>query len=372
MLYAVIMAGGRGERFWPLSRSQKPKQFLPLLESRTMLQITVDRIKPLIPEDRIYVVANQEHEELIREQLPGLPPENVILEPMGRNTAACIALATVYILGGKKEEEEDPVLVVLPADHLVKDEVDFRATLKAGAELAAQTNRVVTLGITPSYPETGYGYIEMTDEGVPASPKKARGVKRFVEKPDRAIAEEYLAAGNFLWNSGIFIWRITKILGMVHEHLPGMWAGLESLQEAFRARTATGWPLGHSEEDSRVISRVYASWPGISVDKGIMEKTREIVVIPSQFGWDDVGSWEALARLKSVDAEGNLFAGDVVAVETQNCLISSETRLVAAFGVKDLVIVEHGGSILICPRERTHEIGKIIAEIKKKGKIRYL
>lgn len=367
MLYAVIMAGGRGERFWPLSRSQKPKQFLPLLESRTMLQITVDRIKPLIPEDRIYVVANREYEKLVCEQLPELPPGNVILEPMGRNTAACIALAAVYILSREQEEEEDPVLAIFPADHLVKDEADFRATLKAGAELVEQADKVVTLGIAPTYPETGYGYIEMTGEEIPVPPKKARGVKRFVEKPDLARAKEYLTAGNFLWNSGIFIWRITKILGALREYLPEMRMGLEKLQEAFRG----GGAAGHNDI-SQVISRVYASWPSVSVDKGIMEKTREIVVIPCQFGWDDVGSWAALARLKSMDAEGNLFAGDVVAVETQNCLISSETRFVAAFGVKDLVIVEHGGSILICSTERTQEIGKILKKIKEKGKSQYL
>ncbi len=352
MPFAVIMAGGRGERFWPRSRMAKPKQFLNLIGEKTMLQLTVERIKDLVGISDTYVVAGAEFKEIILAQVPQLPEENIIIEPFGRDTAAAIGLAAL-ILGQKNPRE---VMIVLPADHYIGNVPHFQEVLRSAAATAGRGDKIVTLGITPHSPETGYGYIhcgELADNfaGIPAY----RAV-RFMEKPDRARALEFLSSGAYLWNSGMFVWRIDIIRGMIEKHLPSLAEGLKEIEDT----------LG-TNLHPKTVEKVYSGLTKVSIDYGIMERADSVFVIPCDFGWDDIGSWTALERYIEKDEDGNFLQGEGVLLDTVNTYVTSKDKTVALLGVKDLIIINDYDSLLICHKNRAQEIKKVVQALNDQG-----
>ena len=358
-LYAVIMAGGSGTRFWPASRQKRPKQLLSLTGQRSLLQQTVDRLAPLVPPERVLVVTGRAHAEQVGEQLPGLPPENILAEPMGRNTAAACGLAAAWVA----RRDPGAVCLVLPADHLITDETLFISTLERAAQLAASQEVLVTLGLTPRFPATGFGYIETGEVADPAPPAVSR-VAAFHEKPDLATAQAYLDGGKHLWNSGMFAWRAERLLAELERHLPELASGLAELAPA----------LGTPEQDA-ALDRIYPGLPSISVDHGVLEKCSHLLVVKADFGWSDVGSWEAMGELWDLDLNGNANQQGIErihAVDSRGNLVSAGDRLVALLGVKDLVAVVTDDVLLIAPRSRCQEVGRLLEELKVKGREEYL
>lgn len=352
---ALIMAGGRGERFWPRSRKSLPKQFLSLTnDGKTMIQLTVERILPFVDIEDIYIATNKDYKSLVLEQLPGLPEQNILCEPVGRNTAPCIGLGAVHI-GAKYD---DAVMMVLPSDHLIKLTDVFAETLSAGCKIAEEGNNLVTIGIQPNYPETGYGYIKMDKAVVKDC---AYSVECFVEKPDIETAKGYVSSGAYAWNSGMFIWKISSILSNIQAFLPDMYKGLSEIGEA----------VGTAEEDIR-LQAVFPGLESISIDYGIMEKASDIYVIPGNFGWDDVGSWLAIERIKGTDDNNNTISGNVVAVDTNNCIIEAKEKLIAAVGVKDLVIVDTDDALLVSSKDFTGNIKKVLETLREQKADQYL
>lgn len=343
------MAGGRGERFWPKSRISHPKQFLSLTsDGETMIQKTVGRLLPLVDVSDIYIVTNAIYRKLAHEQLPDIPEENILAEPAARNTAPCIAFAAAVI--GRKYD--DAIMMVLPSDHLIGCEDIYVNTLKKAVSAAEYGKNLVTIGITPTYPETGYGYINFGKEA-----GDVYEVERFVEKPDLPTAESYLASGKYLWNSGMFIWKISSILGNIKEFMPAVYDGALKIGEAF----------GTSEFEE-VLEKEFTAMPSESVDFGIMEKAGDIYTIPGSFGWDDVGNWLAVERINEVDECRNYIDGDVCFTDTENTTICGGKRLIAAVGVKDMIIVDTEDAVLVCSKNSTQNVKKIIAQLKEQNR----
>ncbi len=352
---ALIMAGGRGERFWPKSRKVSPKQFLSLTDDRrTMIQLTVDRILPLIEIEDIYIVTNREYKGLVREQLPNLPEENILCEPVGRNTAPCIGLGAAYMA----KKYGDAVMIVLPSDHLIKYNSIFCDTLKDACTVAEQGENLVTLGITPDSPETGYGYIKFLPERMLG---RAFEVERFVEKPDLETAKEYLATEQYLWNSGMFIWKASTILKNLREYLPEIHQGLLKIQAV----------MGTAEEE-QVLEREFRDFRSVSIDYGVMEKAGHIYILSGSFGWDDVGSWLAVRRLKTSNEFGNVLTGNVVTVDTRNTIIQGENKLIAAVGLENMVVVDTDDALLICEDSHAGDIRKVLESLKMCSRTEYL
>lgn len=352
---ALIMAGGRGERFWPRSRKNLPKQFLSLTDDgKTMIQLTVERILPLVKMEDIYIATNKNYRELVRSQLPGIPEENILCEPVGRNTAPCIGLGAAHI--GKKYE--NALMLVLPSDHLIKFNNMFLSSLREACRVAMEDDNLVTLGITPTYPETGYGYIKF-------NPQKTLGgayeVERFVEKPTLEVAKEYLETEEYLWNSGMFIWKLSSIWKNMEKYMPEAYAGLQRI----------GAAIGTPEEEA-VLEQEFAALPSVSIDYGIMEKAQHIYTIPGTFGWDDVGSWLAVDRIKKTNEDGNVVNGNVITIDTHNCIVQGTNKLIAAVGLRDLIIVDTEDAILICEKHRAGDIRKVTENLKICNRDEYL
>lgn len=352
MTYAVIMAGGRGERFWPKSRQRCPKQFLRLVGDRTMLQRTAARLEKLLAPDRIYVITARDYKEIVLQQAPEIPEENVIVEPCGRDTAAAIGLGAVAV----KKSNPAGVMIVLPADHYIADEERFCEVLQAAVRAASDGEHAVTIGIRPGRPETGFGYIARGGrcrefDGIPAY-----RVQGFTEKPDRKRALQFLENGSYFWNSGIFVWRADLIEKLIREHLPALAAGLRKIEAAWG-----------TERCGRVLEEVYADLPKISIDYGVMEKAEGVLVLPGDFGWDDVGSWTALESYKRKDGNGNILEGRGVLVDTENTLVQASDKVVATLGVRNLIVVEGEGSILICHKRKAQELKKVISALQENG-----
>lgn len=345
---AVIMAGGRGERFWPRSRNNYPKQFLSLTsDGETMIQKTISRLGCLIKPEDVFVVTNESYSELVKEQLPELLPENILLEPAARNTAPCIALATQVI----KKKYGDAIMIVLPSDHLIKFNQMFLDTLKNAVSVAEKDNRLVTIGITPTYPETGYGYIHFSSDSsdVPG----IYSVKRFVEKPNAELAKEYYNSGEYLWNSGMFVWKVSTIETNLRKYLPDMTDGMERIYSA----------VGTDAFDS-VVSAEFPKFRSESIDFGVMEKAAGVYTIPGNFGWDDVGNWLALERVNKTNEYGNMIQGDVISINTKNTIVCGSKKLIATVGIEDLVIVDTDDAILICAKDSTQDVKKVIENLK--------
>lgn len=352
---ALIMAGGKGERFWPKSRQSLPKQFLSLTnDGKTMIQLTVERILPLVNLEDIYIATNANYKHLVLEQLPGLPEENILCEPVGRNTAPCIGLGAVHI----QRKYEDAIMIVLPSDHLIKYNDIFTETLNNACDAAETGSNLVTIGITPNYPETGYGYIK-ADKNRPL--KKTFSVERFVEKPDFGLAKSYVESGDYYWNSGMFIWKLSSILKNMKDFMADTYEGLLTIQSA----------IGTSEEEN-ILKQVFPEFISDSIDYGIMEKASDIYLIPGNFGWDDVGSWLAVERVKGTDTSANTLAGNVLALHTEHCTIEGRERLIAALGLKNLIIVDTDDALLVADKDSAGDIKKILSVLRETNRENYL
>ncbi len=344
---ALIMAGGRGERFWPKSRKSFPKQFLSLTDDgKTMIQLTVERIRPLVELEDIFISTNKDYKKLVLEQLPGIPEENILCEPVGRNTAPCIGLGAVHIA----RKHKDAIMMVLPSDHLIKYNKMFLNTIKSGCEIAEKGANLVTIGITPDYPETGYGYIKFNPDETDGH---AYAVERFVEKPDLKTAKEYLETEEYLWNSGMFLWRVSTILSNIETFLPDLHAGLGTIQAS----------IG-TEEQEAVLEKTFAGFSSVSIDYGIMEKAKNIYILPGTFGWDDVGSWLAVGRIKKSNENGNVVDGNVITIDSRDNIIQGEEKLIATIGIEDLIIVDTKDATLICEKNSAADIKKVLENLK--------
>ena len=352
---ALIMAGGKGERFWPKSRQSLPKQFLSLTnDGKTMIQLTVERILPLVSLEDIYIATNTNYKHLVLEQLPGIPAENVLCEPVGRNTAPCIGLGAVHI----QRKYEDAIMIVLPSDHLIKYNNIFTETLANACDVAEINANLVTIGITPNYPETGYGYIKADKN---KQLKKTYSVERFVEKPDFNLAKTYVESGDYYWNSGMFIWKLSSILENMKNFMSDTYNGLLKIQAAIK-----------TPEEENVLKNIFPEFVSDSIDYGIMEKASGIYLIPGNFGWDDVGSWLAVERVKGTDDAQSTLTGNVIALNTSHCTIEGKKRLIAALGLKDLIIVDTDDALLIADKNSAGDIKKILAVLRDTDRENYL
>lgn len=363
-MYAAILAGGSGTRLWPLSTTDHPKQFLRLVGDRTMLQATVDRIAPLVASDQTYVITSGDYTPLVLEQLPDLPPGNVVAEPVGRGTAASIGLAATLIAA----RDPHAVMVSLASDHLVADAQGFQAALRFGADLAAQ-GKLVTLGITPTYPETGFGYIQFGAALERRDELTAHTGDAFKEKPVRAEAERYLASGNYVWNASIFMWRVDRILEEIARHVPEVSAVLRAIAAA----------VGPDGQMTPSVERAMReAWPrltaSVTIDVGVMEKVSDLAVIPIDVGWNDIGGWAQVADLHPADDSGNVVVGltpaDYVHRDSSDTLVYSTTgRVIATVGVADLIIVDTEDAVLIVPRRDAQRVRELVEEMKRRREL---
>jgi len=344
--FAVVLAGGRGERFWPLSTGAQPKAFLRLVGHESLLQATVLRARLIVPWAQILVVAGRAHADLVRTQLPELPEGNLLLEPIGRDTAAAVGLASLCL------ERRDPeaVMAVLPADHYIPNGEAFAAGLRRAFDLIElRPTWVVTVGIPPTRPEIGYGYLEA---GEPLSDAPgAFCVRRFVEKPDLDTIQKLLQEGNYYWNSGMFVWRGTTIQGLLARHMPGEWTGFLRIREA--------WGVDD------VLAREFSAFRKLSVDYGVLERMDSgVAMIPAEFAWDDLGSWDALARVLPSEENGNVIIGEVRSLDTSGSVIISTDQRVATLGVTDMIVVASQHGVLVCPKGRSQEVRRLVGETR--------
>ena len=348
-LYAVIMAGGVGSRFWPRSKKKKPKQMLKIFGENTLIQNTVERLEGLVPKGNIYVITNKEQKDGIAQQIPEIPVDNIIAEPFGKNTAACIGLASVLV----NHKDNDSVMVTLPADHLIFDTEKFQHTLNKAAEFALNSKGLLTIGITPTRPETGYGYIQYIDELLGDNIYK---VRTFAEKPNISTAKRFLESGDFLWNSGMFIWKADSILSEIQLYLPDLHSGLLEIQNAI------GKP--NFEE---TLTSVYGQLKNISIDYGVMEKSKNVYLTKADFQWSDVGSWEEVYQLSDKDENGNVKVGKVYSNKTYNSYIYSKKKFAAVIGVHNLIVINTKDALLICNRDNAQDVKKVVDYLKMKN-----
>ncbi|MEX1232701.1 MAG: mannose-1-phosphate guanylyltransferase [Planctomycetaceae bacterium] len=358
MLHAVVMAGGSGTRFWPASRRALPKQFLKLSGDRSLLQGTLDRVASIIPADRQWVVTNPSLAAETARQLPDLATEQIILEPCARNTAPAIGLAAIHLLAC----DSDAVMLVLPADHAISpDEVFVQAVNDAVSIVGDDPNRLVTFGVVPTFPATGFGYIERSDKLAKDSP--AFRVASFREKPDEPTAKKYLASGNYYWNCGIFVWRADRILASLEQHEPDIAQRLSNVAKS----------IGETDYDD-VLMREFPAMKSISIDYAVLEKSDSVAVVPAPYAWNDVGSWGAMSELQPADEQGNIIRGAHVGVSTGNCIIScdDESHLVATLGMTDCIIVHTPDATLVANRADEQAIRQLVALMEERGYERFL
>ena len=350
--YAVILAGGRGERFWPLSTSHRPKQLLSLVSRKSLLAEAVDRLQGLIPPERVFVITTRDLVAASREAAPRLPPGHIVGEPVGRDTAAAVAVGAGLVQARRR----DGVFCVLTADHVIGDVPVFQRTLAAGLAQAAEHEALITIGIPPVEPNTGYGYIDAGEGAGARDGVEFLKVRRFVEKPDLATAKQYCAAGHFYWNSGMFVWSVGSLEAAFRTHRPAL-AGLSG-------RVSSAPPA----ELDAVLDREYGVLEKISIDYALMEKAGNIIMAKSKFAWDDVGSWTALTSHLPKDPAANAVAGTCEVLDAESNVVISQDRLTALIGVKDLVVVQAEGVTLICPKDRAQDVKKLVEKLKATGK----
>ena len=353
---AVIMAGGAGTRFWPLSKKAKPKQFLPIISEKTMVEETVHRILPIFPFHRIYTIANLEQTRILKTLLPDLPKENFLVEPQGKNTAPALLLATAraYLQNPKA------VLAALPSDQRITDTPLFLKTLEAGAFAAEEEDFLITFGISPAFPATGYGYIHFSKE----SPLKIRGeffyrVKEFKEKPTHEKAKTFLEEGNYLWNSGMFLWQADVFAKKLEKHASELFPFWVRMLDS----------LESNNEDTMEL--IFEEIPKISIDYGLMERAEGVLVCQGNFGWSDVGAWSSLADIWPRDKEGNASRGDIIAVDSKGCVSYNPDKLTVLIGVNDLIVVDTEQALLVCHKDKDQKVKDVVSIIEKKGKGEY-
>ena len=355
--FAVILAGGVGTRFWPLSREKTPKQFLPIISEKTMIEETVHRLSPLFPDTHIVTISGAEQALAIKKLLPTLPDQNILVEPQRKNTAPSLLLATATIF----LRNPKAVVAALPADHLITDPARFLKKLEAGALAAEQESSLVTFGVPPSYPATGYGYIQfLKDAALQVQDEKFYSVQSFKEKPDHVQARLFLEAGDCFWNSGIFLWQAETFAKKLEQYAPSLYGYWLAMLKA----------LGENDQDA--VAQIFEEMPSLSIDYGLMEKAREVRMGEGNFGWSDVGSWTALADIWEKDEQGNAFRGEVTAIDAQDCQVYNPGRLTALIGVKDVIVVNTGNALLVCHRDFDQEVKDVVEKLRQKGKAKYL
>lgn len=362
--YAIVMAGGVGARFWPYGTQKLPKQFLPIANtSDTMLQMTIKRILDIIPHEQIFISTNEQYINEVKKQVPKIPQNNIIGEPVGRNTAPCVGLASIIL----KQFDEQAKMLVVPADHLIENKEEFKKVVLGGLKFIEENDAIVTLGINPTHPETGYGYIQFIDDSYMNVEANGEGpvniykVKTFAEKPTLEIANEFLKSGDFLWNSGMFIFRSDVILKEIKKSLPDLHHQLLKIEKDI-----------HSNKFHTTLDKTFREIKGISIDYGVMEKAKNVYVIKGDFIWSDLGSWDEVFRLKTKDKSGNVSTGDILIKDSTNNLIMSQKGFVGVIGVDDLIIINSKDGLLICKRGRTQEVKEILDYLKRKGMTDYI
>ncbi len=351
------MAGGVGTRFWPVSRVSKPKQFLDILGlGESLLQMTYKRFARLMPAENIYIVTNESYRDLIKEQIPDINNNQILGEPIAKNTAPCIAYACYKIAS----KDPDSVVVVAPSDHLIIDVESFNTQVNKAMSFAEQNDALVTLGIKPSRPDTGYGYIQFQEEEVESG---IHPVKTFLEKPNLELANQFVESGDFLWNAGIFIWSISAILKAFDNHLPDM-------AELFVTETKSYY----SKKESTMIDRIYPACQNISIDYGIIEKSDNVYVLPSEFGWSDLGTWKSLYDVADKNDDQNVIIGDTVELSTSdgNLVVAEKGKLVVLEGVKDLFVLDTEDALLICNKDKEQEVKRIVNDVKSGHNGKYI
>jgi len=346
--YCIIMAGGKGERFWPLSTDLAPKPFLNIVGGKSLIQLTVERARRIVPMERIFIVLGREHLNIAKEQLDMLPAGNFIVEPAGRDTAPCIGYSAIFMLN----KDKDAVMVVLPADQYVPDVDSFAGVISEGVRCTEMGDYFVTIGIKPSRPETGYGYIHAYEKFNVAGDSACFKVNRYVEKPDSTKAMEYLAEGNYYWNGGIFVWRADAVMRGIERHMPDLYGGLIQIRDS------------HRENREQEADLIFKTLPKKSIDYGLMEKAENVLMIPSRFAWDDVGTWSSLTRVFAPDENGNCTRGDVTQIDTKNCVIFSDKIKVGTIGISNLVVVASENGVLVCDVDRVQEVREIVKLLK--------
>jgi mannose-1-phosphate guanylyltransferase len=357
-IFAVLMAGGVGTRFWPRSRKKTPKQVLDIVDHETMMKATYKRLKGLVEPNRIFVVTNQEQMPIIRKQIPKLSEQNFIIEPMGRNTAPCIGLAATMV----QQIDADGIMVVLPADHLITDTPEFKKVIRYAAQFASESDSLVTLGINPTHPATGYGYIQRGEEAIELDGHGVYKVKTFAEKPNLETALRFLESGDFYWNSGMFIWKVSSILKEIEDKLPELHEGLLQIKSHL-----------NKKDYKSVLENVYRRIRGISIDYGVMQTAQNVFVIPTVMGWNDVGSWEVVYDISEQDNNHN--SGNyqhIQSLDSSENYIYAPKKLVALVGVKNLVVVDTGDALLVCRRNRSQDVKELVEQLKKNGLDEYL
>ncbi|WP_438493455.1 mannose-1-phosphate guanylyltransferase [Paenibacillus sp. IHBB 3054] len=357
--YATILAGGGGTRFWPLSRQEIPKQLLNISGNDIMLNDTIERFKGIIPQENTVIVTNRTQAVLLESIMhSSVQKSNILIEPVARNTSASILFAAFSI---QHMAQEDSLMVVLPSDHYITDEPQFRLTLDEACTVAMESDRIVTIGIKPTFPSTGYGYIAYDKEPISASPVAVYDVAEFVEKPNFQKAQGYLASGNYLWNSGIFIWKTSVILDNFKRYLPRLYNTMLPISEA----------LG-TDQEAETINRIYPLLQNISIDYGILERSDEVVVLSGQFGWNDIGSWDALGAIFPPDESGNIIKANHIGIDTRNSIIYGNGRLITTIGVEGFIIADTGDAVLICPKDKAQSVKDIVDLLKEKGMTAYI
>ena len=348
--YVVIMAGGKGERFWPQSRLKRPKHLLPIVGNSPMLSQTIERLEGLVPLDRVFVITNAEQRKAVLETCPTLLPERVIGEPEGRDTAAAVGLAALLV----EKEGDDAAFALLPADHVIEDSEGFRATLEAAFAASEAEDFLVTVGIKPTFPSTGYGYLQRGRQlDLPVSSSLSQ-VDRFVEKPDLETARAYLENGTYFWNAGMFVWRPSVILAEIDRLTPKLALGLSELK--------TGWENSGNLEQA--MATIYPSLEKISIDFAVMEKADAVVMVESAFDWDDVGEWPAIARHCPQDENGNVFKGMGLAIDSsENLTFSEDGHCISLLGVKDLIVVQSGDATMICHKDCAQQVKELARRV---------
>lgn len=353
-VFAVIMAGGAGTRFWPRSTEKRPKQLLKIFDNITMIQATVKRINAIVSKKDIFVVTNKMQKPEIINQLPEIPQENIIEEPFGRNTAACIGLASLIV----KNKQEDGVMIILPSDHIIRDEKEFIKTLKAAVDFSYNSKGIVTIGITPSRPETGYGYIQI-DETEEAD--DIFKVNTFAEKPNYSTAVRFLESGDFFWNSGMFIMRADVILEEFKTHMPDLHEGLMEIESSV-----------DTPDFEKNLTNVYGKLKSVSIDYGVMEKSQKVFLTKGHFMWSDVGSWEEVYQLSKKNEEGNAMIGNIYTEMTVDSYIYSPNKFASIIGVDNLIIINTDDALLICRRDQAQSVKKVVDHLKINKMTEYL
>lgn len=355
--YCLIMAGGAGTRFWPRSRVSKPKQYLSLFGEKSLIQESVQRFAHFIPEDCIYVVSAKSQKDILEEQTTNLPKQNMIYEPVGKNTLPAIGLAALFIA----DIDPDGIMIVSPSDHLIQNDELFRQTIESAVYIAKEKDGIVTIGITPKFPATGYGYVQTAEEVQIGQLIKSFAVNKFVEKPNLEVATGYLQSGGFFWNSGIFIFKVSVFLDSVQKYAPDLFADLMRIKE-------------HISTDSyeEALDRIYNEVESISIDYGILEKANNVFLVQGDFVWNDLGSWEEIYKYDKKDENQNAQVGEVVFLDTKNSYVYAPNSLVAVVGLEDIIVVQEGDTILVCKRDRAEDIKAVVSEITRRKLDQYL